>query len=116
VGSLDNARLQERLDEERRHLPVGHETHFHVAVSTDNENEWDLPRFISSPPYRHKTLAEQDANEHVRPRVGTFDVNVLECNRACPHSSLGSFGWEVQEEETTYRWWNTFGRRWQRRV
>jgi len=104
------ARLEELLAEERRHLTVGADTHFHVVVSTDNENEWEFPRFISSPPYRDRSFAELDARDpRFVAKVGTFDVNIVECHRACPRSTLGRFGWEGEQAEP-YHWWD--GRRW----
>jgi hypothetical protein len=76
---VDLTRLQQLLAEERGHLAEGRETHFHIVVSTDNENEWEFPRFTSSPPYRDKIAAEQDSKDpRLVAKVGTFDVNVLE--------------------------------------
>ena len=79
---MDLNRLQQLLAHERRHLADGGDTHFHIVVSTDNENEWEFPRFISSPPYRDMTSAERDSSDpRLVAKVGTFDVNVLECHR-----------------------------------
>ena len=104
---MDRARLQDLLADERRHLAVGDEMHFHIVVSTDNGDEWEVPRFVSSPPYRQRTLAEHDASDPLLlAKVGTFDVNVLACRRACPHSALGHFGWEDEQAEP-YRWWDS---------
>jgi hypothetical protein len=107
MPSLDRARIEQMLDKELRHLAVGPETHFHVAVATDNENEWDLPLFVSSPPYRQQALAEEDARD---PRLLAkvpkgFNVEVVECRRTCPRSALGHFGWE-DEEIGSFRWWD----------
>lgn len=104
---MDRVRLEQMLDKELGHLAAGPETHFHVAVATDDESEWDVPLFVSSPPYRQHGLAEQDARD---PRLLAkipkgFDVQVLECSRACPRSSLGHFGWEA-EEAISLRWWD----------
>jgi hypothetical protein len=72
---VDLARLQGLLDDERQHLAVGEEAHFHIVVSTVNENEWDFPRFSSSPPYRERALAEQDARDpRFVAKAGTRDV------------------------------------------
>jgi len=107
---VDLARLHQLLAEERGHLAEGHGTHFHIVVSTDNEDEWEFPRFMSSPPYRDKISAEQDSRDpRLVAKVGTFDVNVLECHRACPRSSLGRFGWEDDQPEP-HHWWD--GRGW----
>ena len=105
--SMNRARLEQMLADELRHLTVRSEVHFHIAVATDNENEWELPRFVSSPPYRQRGLAEQDARD---PRLLTkvptgFDVQVLECSRTCPRSALGHFGWK-DEETGSFRWWD----------
>ena len=99
---------QEMLDDELRHLAVGHETHFHVVVATDNEDEWDLPRLVMSPPYRESELAGRDARDpQLRAKVPKgFGIQVLECSRACPRSALGHFGWD-DEEAGSFRWWDT---------
>ena len=44
---VDRARLQELLEDERRHLPGGGEPHNHVVVATDSEDVWENPRFVS---------------------------------------------------------------------
>ena len=97
--------LEALLAEERGHLPVADDSHFHIVVSTDNPDERTSP-FISSPPYRNRTFADQDARD---PRFiadkGALDVNILECRRACPRSSLGRFGWEDEQPEP-YHWWD----------
>src|SRR6266568_2765991 len=82
----------------RGHLAAQHEPHFHIAVWTDNENEWEVARFISSPPYRDRTLAESDAHgSDLLERVGSFNVDVVACDRACPRSGLGVFGYEDED-------------------
>ena len=107
---MEGAQLESLLDKERQHLDVGEETHFHIVVSTDNENEWEFSTFTSSPPYRDRTFAESDARDpRLVAKVGTFQVDILECRRACPHSSLGRFGWEGEQAEP-YHWWD--GRGW----
>ena len=105
--SVDRVRLEQMLDDRLGHLAVGAETHFHVVVATDDENEWDLPVFVYSPPYRQHALAEEDARD---PRLLAkvpkgFDIQVLECARICPRSGLGHFGWE-DEEAGSFRWWD----------
>jgi hypothetical protein len=95
------------LDDRLGHLAVGAEPHFHVVVATDDENEWDLPIFVSSPPYRRLELAGHDA---VDPRLlakvpKSFDIQILECKRTCPRSALGHYGWE-DEETSVFPWWD----------
>jgi hypothetical protein len=107
MPSVDRAHLERMLSDERRHLAPSTDTHFHVVVATDNENEWDLPRFVSSPPYRQRGLAEQDARDsRLLAKVPKgFDIQTLECTRICPRSGLGHFGWDG-EEAGTFRWWD----------
>ena len=104
---MDRVRVEQMLDDKLGHLAVGTETHFHVVVATDDENEWDLPIFVSSPPYRRRDLAEQDARD---PRLlakvpKSFHIQALGCRRTCPRSALGHFGWEG-EEAGSFRWWD----------
>ena len=107
---MNLGRLRNLLDRERRHLAAGDDIHYHIVVSTDNENEWEFPRFSSSPPYRDLAHAQRDAKDpRFVAKVGTFDVNILDCRRACPRSSLGRFGWPDEKPEP-YRWWD--GRGW----
>jgi len=102
------AQLQEWLAKERGHLAAQHEPHFHIAVWTDNENEWEVARFISSPPYRDRTLAESDAHgSDLLERVGSFNVDVVACDRACPRSGLGVFGYE-DEDHAAPPWWSSW--------
>jgi hypothetical protein len=73
---VDISRLKQLLAEERRHLAESGESHFHIVVSTDNVNEWEFPRFTSSPPYRDRPSALQDAKDpRFVAKVGTFDTN-----------------------------------------
>ena len=105
---MSQRRLDDRLADVVRHLGTGAERHFRIAVSTDNENEWDFARFTISPPYRQRTLAEVDATDpSLIAKAGSFDIDILECDRACPHSSLGRFGWET-DEHVSRRWWEGF--------
>jgi hypothetical protein len=53
---------------------------------------------------RNAVLAE------FRERVGGFEIAILQCRRECPRSSLGRFGWDTDEGEMEYRWWDTVGR------
>ena len=107
-SDMSNGRLDDRLAHELRHLPTGAERHFHIAVNTDDENEWDFARFMISPPYRQRTLAEADASDpSLIAKAGSFDIDILECDRTCPHSSLGRFGWET-DEHVSRRWWEGF--------
>jgi hypothetical protein len=102
--------LEDCLAQERAHLSARGEPHFHITVSTDNENEWVNPRFLSSPPYRDRELAERDAKDpRLLALVNGFDVDVLDCSRACPRSGFGHFGWDDEQREP-HRWWD--GMRW----
>jgi len=106
---VDRSRLQDLLAEERKHLALGEQSHCHIVVSTDNEFEFEFPRFSSSPPYRDRAFAEKDASDpRFLAKVGTFRVDVIECSRACPRSDLGRFGWEGEQEEP-YHWWDGHG-------
>jgi len=101
--------LQDWLARERGHLAAGQEPHFHVVVWTDNENEWEIVRFLSSPPYRERNLAERDANDpSLLARTGSFNVDVVACDRACPRSGLGEFGYS-NEEHGVRPWWKHGG-------
>jgi len=105
------ARLQERLSQERSHLATGHDPHFHVVVWTDNENEWERVRFISSPPFREQALAEHDAGDPgLRENVDGLHIDVVACDRACPRSGLGHFGYEEEDKESP-AWLSWWGRR-----
>ena len=103
---MDRTYLEGLLADETRHLEPG-VSHYHIVVATDNENEWDLPRFTSSPPYREQGLADHEAHDpRLLARVPkSFSVGVLECRRACPRSALGHFGWNDEDTEAT-RWWD----------
>jgi hypothetical protein len=104
-----DAQLQAWLAEERGHLATGHEPHFHVVVWTDNENEWEFAQFVSSPPYRKRSLAERDAHDpSLLARTGSFHVDVIECDRACPRSGLGQFGYS-DEDHDARPWWKLGG-------
>ena len=108
-------RLQEWLATERGHLASGHEPHFHIVVWTDNENEWDTARFVSSPPYRQRNLAERDAQDpSLLAQAGSFNVDVVACDTACPRSGLGGFGYS--DEDTGARPWWKQGGRWKTHV
>jgi hypothetical protein len=103
---VDLTYLEALLGDETRHLEPGVK-HYHIVVATDDENEWDLARFTSSPPYRERDLADQEAHD---PRLlakvpKSFSVEVLECRRACPRSALGRFGWNHDDTEAV-RWWD----------
>jgi len=107
MRDVERARLDELLAQSLRHLPVGAEAHFHIVVSTDNEFEWDVERFVSSPPYRDLASAQIDARDsRLLTKVGSFNTDILECIRACPRSSLGQFGWG-EEQPGAYRWWDS---------
>lgn len=61
--------------------------------------------------FKDMTLAEHDASDsQLLARIAKLNVDILECHRDCPHSSLGHFGWGTDEAGTTYRWWDTLGR------
>jgi hypothetical protein len=104
---VERARLHELLASKLEHLPSGGQAHFHIAVSTENEFEWDVSRFVSSPPYRALALAQADAGDsRFRDKVDGFDIDILECSRVCPHSGLGRFGWD--DEQPGYQWWDSY--------
>ncbi len=106
---MDAARLEKLFAADRAHLPLGAETHFHIVV-TSGEKDWEFPRILTSPPYRDSAHATHDANEsQFVERFGPYEVAILECGRACPHSSLGGFGWPDDQPEP-YRWWAPGGR------
>jgi len=80
------------------------------VVSTDNEFEFEFARFLGSPPYRALSLAELDAKDpRLVRKANGFDIDILECHRACPRSHLGVFGW-ADDEDASQRWWD--GTRW----
>jgi hypothetical protein len=65
---------------------------------------------MHSPPYRDRGLAELDAKSpRLVKKANGFDIDILECRRACPRSHLGRFGW-ADDEDDVYRWWE--GTRW----
>jgi hypothetical protein len=107
---VHRSRLQQLLEEKTRHLPTSDTAHYHIVVSADKEGDWDFPDIIPSPPYRDQDLAERDAHDpQLLARVTKLNLDVLECRRECPRSSLGQFGWETDEAGGTYRWWDTLG-------
>jgi len=107
---MDIERVYEELAAQTQHLPLGTEKHFHVVLTTNN-NEWDRSRFLLSPPYRDKTLAQADAEDpSLVAKVPGYQIDVVECERQCPRSSRGIFGWG--DETLDYgRWWDWWGRR-----
>ena len=107
---MDLKRVYELLALETRHLPSGADKHFHVALTT-NDNEWDRARFLLSPPYRDRKLAEVDAaDSSLIEKVPGYQIDVVECDRRCPRSSRGIFGWGDETLEHG-RWWDWWGRR-----
>jgi hypothetical protein len=107
---MASARVNRLFDEDRQHLPVGDETHFHIVI-TSSEDDWEFPRILTSPPYRDRIHAEQDVSDPgFVAKFSVYDVRVLECRRVCPHSSLGRFGWP-DEQPVPYRWWAPGGSR-----
>jgi hypothetical protein len=106
---MELERLYELLEDATQHLPPGGEPHFHVALST-NDDEWDLARFLISPPYRDRNLAEADATDPtLKAKSRGYQIDVVKCDRQCPRSSRGIFGWG--DETLDYgHWWDIFGR------
>ena len=106
---MERTRLSELLEQELRHLPVSGEAHFHVVVATDKEDVWENPRFVASPPYKHHALAERDAGDpQLLEKVSRgYQIDVLDCRRACPRSSLGSFGWGGEQADP-FHWWDVY--------
>jgi len=84
---IERTPLQALLASQVEHLPDSGEAHFHIVVSTDNEFEFEFARFLRSPPYRDLGLAELDAKDpRLVRKANGFDVDILECHRACPRS------------------------------
>ena len=104
---MDRLQLNHLLEHELEHFPTGAEPHFHVVVATDSEDVWENPRFVASPPYREKALAEEDAaDSRLVGKVSPgYQIEILDCARACPRSSLGHFGWEDEQPEP-FHWWD----------
>ena len=105
---MDDDRVRQLFEDDRALLPIGEEVHFHIVVTSSDE-DFEFARIITSPPYRDRPHAAHEINDsRFDAAFRPYKVNILECRHTCPHSSLGSFGWQ-DDEPVPFRWWSPGG-------
>jgi hypothetical protein len=80
-------------------LPPGGEPHWHIVLTIpDPDNAEPLVDHRVSTPYGAEEVAQGDARKFRELMLGTqrhYRMAVLLCERRCPRSGIGDFGWPI---------------------
>ena len=98
-GSDPAAVPEDALRADVAHLESGGESHWHIVLTIpDPDAAEPLADHRVSPPYGAEDVAQGDARKFRELMLGTlrhYRMAVLPCERKCPRSNIGDFGWHT---------------------